>query len=282
MPARPFRQPGRPLRTAILAVMAALALATAGCKKDGPEVTGSIAQPQGVDAWRTYSEEWGKKYDEKPGDKTVSLNYARGLRMIGQRQQAVAVLQQAAMKAPKDTEILAAYGKALVEVGQLDQAKEVLSRAHTPERPDWRVLSAQGTVADQLGDHASAQNYYETALRLKPDDPGVLSNLGLSYALSKRLPEAESTLRKATSQPGADVRARQNLALVLGLQGKFGEAESVARQDLSPVDAAESVAAMRKMVSQTNNWQKLRSIDKGKAKAKGVTVPPDEAEPGQG
>jgi Flp pilus assembly protein TadD len=141
----------------------------------------------------------------------------------------------------------------------------VLSSAHTPERPDWRVLSAQGAAADQLGQHQQAQALYETALRIKPDDPGVLSNLGLSYALSQKLPEAETVLRKAAAQPNADVRARQNLSLVLGLQGKFAEAEEVARQDMSAVDAAQSVSSIRSMVSQTNSWSAIKNLDKKSA-----------------
>jgi hypothetical protein len=97
-----------------------------------------------------------------------------------------------------------------------------------------------------------------------------LANLGLSYALAKRLPEAEATLRQAAANPRADSRVRQNLALVLGLQGKFGEAESVARQDMAPIDAAQSVVAMKQMVAQPNSWNSIRSID---AKAKpGVTT----------
>ena len=101
-------------------------------------------------------------------------------------------------------------------------------------------------------------------------DPGVLANLGLSYALAKRLPEAETTLRQAAANPRADSRVRQNLALVLGLQGKFGEAEGIARQDMAPIDAAQSVTAMKQMVAQPNSWNSIRSID---AKAKpGVTT----------
>lgn len=265
MPTLLPRLPAAPRRIALLTAAAMLALATSGClKKDAGDITGSVS-PAGTsdDQWRAYAEEWGKRYDEKPGDKTASLNYARALRMLDQRQQAVAVLQTAALKAPKDNDILAAYGKALVEVGSFRQAQEVLSRAHTPERPDWRILSAQGAVADQLGDHVQAQNLYNSALRIRPNDPGVLSNLGLSYALSKQLPQAEQTLRLAAEQPTADMRVRQNLALVLGLQGKFGEAEAVARRDLAPVDAAQSVAAMRQMVSQPNNWEKIRAADGG-------------------
>ncbi len=54
----------------------------------------------------------------------------------------------------------------------------------------------------------------------------MLSNLGLSYALTKQLPEAEAALREASASPRADARVRQNLALVLALEGKFAEAEA--------------------------------------------------------
>jgi Flp pilus assembly protein TadD len=247
-----------------------LALATSGCMtKDKTEVTGSIVGANAAhspDAWRAQADEWGRKYDEKPGDKQVSLNYARALRALEQRQQAVAVLQNAAMKTPRDPEVLAAYGKALAENGDLQQAQEVLARAHTPERPDWRVLSAQGAVADQLGDHAAAQSLYSTALKIRPDDPGVLSNMGLSLALSKQLPQAEETLRRAVQQPGADARDRQNLALVLALEGKFGEAEDMARRDMAPKEAAQSIASIKQMIAQPNSWKKLQALEPARAK----------------
>ncbi len=55
-----------------------------------------------------------------------------------------------------------------------------------------------------------------------PDDK---ANLGLSYALSKKLPQAEKTLQEAAAQHDADKPVRQNLALVLALEGKFATAE---------------------------------------------------------
>lgn len=265
-------------RTVLLAGVVIVALATAGClgRGDKADITGSISSPAAAksdDAWRATAEEWGRKYDEKPGDKQASLNYARSLRALDQRQQAVAVLENAAMKAPKDKEILGAYGKALAENGDLQQAQDVLSRAHTPERPDWRILSAQGAVADQLGDHDGAQGYYNTALKIRPDDPGILSNLGLSLALARRLPEAEQTLRQAVQQPGADLRARQNLALVLGLQGKFTEAEELARRDLPPAEAAQSIASIKQMIAQPNSWKSIRAADP-KARAQAMAPRP--------
>ena len=75
----------------------------------------------------------------------------------------------------------------------------MLGRAHTPEDPDWRILSAQGATLDQLGRYEEARQYYTSALKIVPDEPSVLSNLGLSYMLSKDLPKAEETLRRAHS-----------------------------------------------------------------------------------
>ena len=107
----------------------------------------------------------------------------------------------------------------------------------------------QGAVLDQMGRHADAQRYYLTALKIMPDESSVLSNLGLSYALSKNLREAESTLRRAAAHPPVDPRVRQNLALVIGLQGRFAEAETIARADLPPDEAAANVAYLRQMLA---------------------------------
>src|SRR4051812_16235685 len=238
----------------MLAMASLVALTTAGCLKHGsPDITGSLSTPQQAtpDAWRQHVASWGPRFEANPGDPVAALQYARGLRALDQKAQSVAVLQQAAIRSPKNPELLAAYGKALAEVGRYKEASEVLAKAHTPERPDWRILSVQGTVADQTGDHELAQNYYETALKLAPDEPTVLSNLGLSYALSKRLPEAEKTLRQAADNPKADARVRQNLALVLSLQGKFPEAEAELKLDLPPEEADAMMADLRGMAAKS-------------------------------
>src|ERR1700730_17499438 len=145
--------------------------------------------------------------------------------------------------------------------GRSREAAEVLAHAHTPERPDWSVLSAQGSVADQLGDHEQAQAYYAAALKIAPAQPHILSNLGLSYALSKKLPQAETTLQQAAAQHDADKPVRQNLALVLALEGKFASAEEVARRDLDAKDAAANVAAIRRMIAQSNTWKRIQDLD---------------------
>jgi Flp pilus assembly protein TadD len=96
---------------------------------------------------------------------------------------------------------------------------------------------------------------------MRPDEASVMSNLGLSYALNRQLPQAEETLREAAGNPKADIRIRQNLALVLALEGKFGEAEDWSRRDLAPIDAAANVASIRKMIAQSNTWRDLQKLD---------------------
>ncbi len=134
-------------------------------------------------------------------------------------------MQVAAVKAPKDQEVLGEYGKALADAGQLGQAKDVLTRAYTPDNPRWDVMSVQGAIADRLGDHAAAMRFYRDALKIAPGEPGILTNMGLSYALAKQLPEAEQALRQAAASPKAMPRTRGDLALVLALEGKYSEAE---------------------------------------------------------
>lgn len=252
-----------PLRLRNLARPVALCLlmVLGGCIADRADVTGSIspaATPKNDADLRAYAATWGDRYRSNPSDKTAALNYARALRGLTQYEQAAAVLETMAIKSPYDAEVLGAYGKALADTGKFKQASEVLSRAQSPENPNWNILSAQGSVADQMGDHAEAQAFYNTALKIKPSDPSVLSNLGLSYALSNKLPLAESTMRQAAASPDADIRVRQNLALVLALEGRFGEAEQISQVDLSPTDAAASVASIRAMIAQSNTWRDIQ------------------------
>ena len=201
---------------------------------------------------RAYAEDCGKRYERNPGEKTASIAYARALRALTRYSEAVAVMQTAAIKAPKDFDVLGEYGKALADAGELAQAKDVLTRAYTPDNPRWDIMSVQGVVADRLGDHAGAMQFYRDALKIAPGEPSVLTNMGLSLALAKQLPEAEQALRQAVASPKADARMRGDLALVLALEGKFGEAEQVGLADLSPEAARANVEAIRQMIAENN------------------------------
>jgi Flp pilus assembly protein TadD len=235
------------------AVTAILSASLGGCQTMS-DITGSItsksdASPSPDADPRRAVDVYGERYRANPRDADAALAYGQALRATGQRAQAAAVLEQATIAHPGNRALLAAWGRALADNGNFQQAFDVLSRAHTPENPDWRILSVQGATLDQMGRHDEARRYYASALRIVPDEPSVLSNLGLSYMLSKDLPKAEETLRQAYASKAADARVRQNLGLVVGLQGRFAEAESIVKADLPPEEAAANVTYLKEMLS---------------------------------
>jgi Flp pilus assembly protein TadD len=255
-----MRSPPSHLRNflASTSLVAVIAMTTTGCQTiDATGSSGALAgafkkssAPVSESDWQREAAVTTERYNANPRDAAVALRHAEALRKSGQRAQAAAVLQQASIAHPADRRILGAYGRALADTGNLEQALEVLARAHSPDQPDWRILSAQGAVLDQMGRHEDARRYYETALKMVPDEPSVLSNLGLSYALAQDLQKAEDILRKANARAGSDRRVRQNFALVIGLRGRFQEAEEIARADLPADEAAANIAYLRQMLAE--------------------------------
>src|SRR3954471_4456286 len=244
------------------AVAAILVVGLGGCQTMS-DVTGSLtSKPEAspdADPRRSV-ELYGERYRANPKDADAALGYGQALRATGQRTQAAAVLEQATIAHPGNKALLAGYGRALADNGNFQQAFDVLSRAHSPDNPDWRILSVQGTALDQLGRHDEARRYYASALKIVPDEPSVLSNLGLSYVLSKDLPKAEENLRRAYGSAAADTRVRQNLGLVVGLQGRFAEAETIVKADLPPEEAAANVAYLKEMLSRKDGPRGERTM----------------------
>jgi Flp pilus assembly protein TadD len=237
---------------------AVLALALCGCQlTSSNDITGSIGDKADTsvspDDARHDVDANRERYRANPKDPAVALQYARALRAAGERSQAVAVLEQAVIANPGNKKLLAGYGRALADNGNFQQAFDVLSRAHSPQDPDWRILSVQGTVLDQMGRFDEARQYYASALKIEPDDPSTLSNLGLSYLLSKDLPKAEENLRRAYDHAGNDPRVRMNLAVVLGLEGKTSEAENIAKANLPVDEATANVAELKRLMARNDN-----------------------------
>ncbi|WP_420131969.1 tetratricopeptide repeat protein [Rhodopseudomonas sp.] len=232
------------------ALTTVLATALAGCQTTAMSgITGALNSraESPADPSRT-AEIAGERYRSNPKDPGAAVAYGQALRAIGQRAQAVAMLERATLANPGNKTVLAAYGRALADNGNFSAAFDALSNAHSPDNPDWRILSVQGTVLDQMGRSEEARRYYASALRLAPNEPSVLSNLGMSYVLTKDLPKAEDTLRQASASGRADPRVRQNLALVIGLQGRYAEAENIVRADLPAEEAAANVAYLKQML----------------------------------
>ncbi len=236
-----------------LMAMTALVLVTGCASNKGATGThspayGSQYSAPGSNSALMAVSKWSSSYEKDRKNRTAILGYADALSQNGQMPQAMAVLRAGVISHPKDREIASAYGKVLAMNGHFQEALNVLQGAQQPATPDWRLMSAEAAIYDQLGNNAKARSLYKQALKIAPDDPSLLNNLGLSYLLANELPDAEYTLRRAATLPGADSRVRQNLALVLGIQGKYDEAIQVAQAEIDPQQAQANIAYLKTMM----------------------------------
>lgn len=263
-PAKDVAVPGvsllRPLKSLLLAGAAAVALA--GCAVNvastapmrSPDYSGQTAD----EAQATVGQ-LATRYKANPHDKTTIIYYAAALRAAGQPAQAVAVIEAGLADNPKDVDLRVNYAKALAAAGRYNQALNVINDAIRPDAPDWNALLVKGAILDQTGNPSEARLIYSQALLIAPNEPSIEGNLGLSYAMTNDLPEAEQHLRKAAAMPGATSRIRQNLALVVGLEGRFDEARALYAAELPPDQVEQNMAYIKSMLSQQNRWAAIKA-----------------------
>ncbi len=208
---------------------------------------GSADTGKGKTELEKATEYWGKKYKEHPTNLEAGLSFAKNLKAMGERQQAMAIIQNLAVFHGSDRKLASEYGRLALELDQISVAKTMLAIADDPSAPDWRVISARGTVLAKEGKFREAVPLYEKALTLSQDQPSVMNNLAMAYAMGGDAAKAEEMLRKIEATGGSP-KSRQNLALVLGLQGKFDEGRRVASQDARADDAAADADFLKRMV----------------------------------
>lgn len=190
---------------------------------------------------------WGKEFGKNPRNLEAALAYSQSLKATGQKRQALAVLQQASVFHAGNRRLASEYGRLALEFDQISLAKQLLETADDPTQPDWRVVLGRGTALAKEGRYKDAVPYFERAQTLANDQPSVLNNLALAYAMSGEAEKAEDLLRRAAAAGGSPV-VRLNLAIVLGLRGKHEEAKQVAAQDLAPESATANAEYIRRMV----------------------------------
>jgi Flp pilus assembly protein TadD len=224
------------------------ALTLDGAKAEAKAPPFKEGTPQTQNELQKATDYWGKQYSANPRDLKPALNFARNLKAMGEKQRALAVLQQVAIFHGESGELASEYGRLALDLGQVNLAEKLLRIADDPSNPDWRVVSARGTVLAKQGKYAEAIPYYERALSLAHGQPSILSNLALATAMSGNPARAEALLRQAEAADGASPKIRQNLALVLGLQGKYDESKLIAARDLPMDTVAENTSNIRNVV----------------------------------
>lgn len=191
---------------------------------------------------------WGQEYEKKPTELQPALNYARDLKALGEKRKAMSVLQQASLLHSDDKQLASEYGRLALDLDQVSIASQALAMADDPTNPDWKVVSARGTVFAKQGKYSEAIPYYERALTLSDNNPNVLNNLAMSYAMMGDAKKAENILRQASASGTATPKIKENLALVLSLQGRYDESKTVVAAN---GDSNADIEYLKKMVKAT-------------------------------
>ncbi len=143
--------------------------------------------------------------------------------------------------------------------------EEIYKRAAEYYDKDYRALNNLATLAFMKGDKVEAQSYLERALRVNPQAPEVLANLGIMELVSGNVKEAETSIAKALGDQNVKVAVGSlNLA-----KGNFAQAEkdfedvnsnSAALAQLMNKNYAAAAATLDKVANHTALTDYLHAI----------------------
>ncbi len=177
---------------------------------------------------------WSNEYNLNPADLEAALKLSAAVRKLGNPGRAVEITQTTRALYPRDPYLMAEFAAALIASERSLDAIPILNEGLSTTPSYGRLWSLKGAALDQQERYAEARQHYDRALRITPNDPNVMANIGLSHALSGDPATAEGWLRRASSMPNASDNVRQNLILVLQLQGKTAEAQKLSGMTRRP------------------------------------------------
>lgn len=186
---------------------------------------------------------WSNEYNLNPADLESALKLSAAVRKLGNPGRAVEITQTTRALYPRNPYLMAEFAAALIASERSLDAIPILNEGLSTTPSYGRLWSLKGAALDQQERYAEARQNYDRALRITPNDPNVMANIGLSHALSGDPATAEGWLRRAVSMPNASDTVRQNLILVLQLQGKMEEAQKMSGLTRQPASFSQAKPA---------------------------------------
>jgi Flp pilus assembly protein TadD len=126
------------------------------------------------------------------------------------------------------------FGRIFETQGNFEAAvleyRDALTVAETRGRGELKAADEaiahrrMGGALDRLGRFAVGEVHYKKAIKISPKDPRIWNDIGYSYYLQSRWPEAEAALRTAAKLAPDDERIKTNLGLTLAAAGRTEEA----------------------------------------------------------
>ena len=165
-----------------------------------------------------------------------SVFYRRGqvrkslnLEALGQKEQALALLDATAKRFPNDATALITKGDMLRETQDYAAASAAYSQAIARTEPlsasDWPLLYARGISYERGGKWAEAEDDFNRALQLSPNQPDVLNYLAYSWlTMNKNIGKAREYLAVASAERPDDAHIIDSVGWSYYLSGDFKKA----------------------------------------------------------
>ena len=146
---------------------------------------------------------------------------------------------------PPTTKTLWAMADILATQGKDSECEYVLKRII---QNDHKFLPAYNSLAElqmRQGQTNAATATLQDALRIGPEDPVLLNNLGMCWLVRRDYDNALRVFDKAAGIAPENAKYRANMAVALGLMGREEESLALFRQVLSEEQAAHNVRVLR-------------------------------------
>jgi len=146
---------------------------------------------------------------------------------------------------PPTSATLYSMAKILAAQGRDPQCLAVLLRI-VREHPDF--MPAYCDLAELYMRQDEPDNAIRTlqaALKISPEDPVLLNNLGVCWLMQEKYDKALASFTEAAGIDPDDARYRANMAVALGMMGRNAEALSLFEHVLPPADASHNLKVVR-------------------------------------
>ncbi len=235
----------RPKAISSIIVLIALAALTSACGMDGGRVDKTDGYTESTrkadEARRAGNYEfaiplYGRALQMNPDGTEAKLGLAQVYLATGTPDEGAALYRDV-LAHSSSADARRGLALSMIDMGEPTLAERQLDEALKVDSRDYKTINVMGVSLDMQGRHADAQARYRQGLALRPEDPALRCNLGLSLAISGDVQGAIADLVPAASSAGADARVRQNLALAYALAGDMANSLRYSRRDLSEVGA---------------------------------------------
>lgn len=156
----------------------------------------------------------------------------------GYPEMALSVADRILASDPRNVPALVARGDALYATGRTDDAAAAYRRGLAVQPADPAANAGLGRILLRT-DPKAAEALFRTALRGRPEDPALLSNLAVTLDLQERHTEAQALYRRSLAVAPDVAATKTNLGLSLALSGDTAAAQALLRPLAAAPDASQ-------------------------------------------